>query len=140
MIKKNPSILKAMLFAPLVVPVAISISIILEALSRSGISSIREVPSVLLGTSMVAILISYLVMFVIGGPYIFWLRSKGWLNWRSVCAGAAVIGAIVWAGYWQLGLRPPPLANSALVGASVGLLVGVSFCLVACIPLSWKND
>ena len=69
-----------------------------------------------------------MAMLALGLPYVLWLRSRKLLTWLPVYSGAAFLGSVVWAGYWQMSLSPPPLLKTLAVGAILGLLVGILFC------------
>ena len=134
MTANKPSIWKAALIAPLGVPLSITFVTAWEAVSNFGLSGLRDLPATMLLTFLFGLPISYGVMLLLGLPYLMWLRSKGWLTWVFVCIGAAVIGSAIWAGYWQLSLRPPSLARTIPVGALIGLVVAIIFSLVAKLP------
>lgn len=125
---------KAALIAPWGVPMAISFSIVWEAVSDFGLSGLSDLPATILLVLLFGLPISYGVMLLLGLPYLMWLRSKGWLNWIFVCVGATVLGSAIWSGYWQLSLHPPSLMRTIPIGALAGLFVGVIFSLVAKLP------
>lgn len=132
--KARPSLWKGALVAPWGVPVSITLVAAWEALSNSGVAGLRDLPATLLLVFLFGLPVSYGVMLLLGLPYLMWLRARGWLTWVFVCAGAAALGAAIWAGYWQLSLRPPLLAQTVPVGALIGLVVGGLFSLVARLP------
>jgi hypothetical protein len=134
MTANKPSIWKAALIAPLGVPLSITVAAAWEAVSNFGLSGLRDMPVTMLFVFLFGLPISYGAMLLVGLPYLMWLRSKGWLTWVFVCIGAAVLGSAIWAGYWQLSLRPPSLTRTIPVGALIGLVVGIIFCLVARLP------
>lgn len=134
MTANKPSIWKAILVAPLGVPLSIFFVIAWEAVSNFGISGLRDLPATMPLTLIFGLSVSYGVMLLFGLPYLIWLRSKGWLTWVFVCIGAAIIGSVVWTGYWQLSPRPPPLARTIPIGALIGLIVAIMFSLVAKLP------
>jgi len=128
------SLWKAALIAPLGVPLSITFAAAWESISNFGLSELRDLPAAMLLVFLFGLPISYGAMLLFGLPYLLWLRSKGWLTWVFVCMGAAVLGAAIWAGYWQLSLRPPSLTRTIPVGVLIGLVVGVIFSLVAKLP------
>jgi hypothetical protein len=130
----KPSIWKAALIAPLGVPLSITFSIVWESVAHLGLSGLRDVSIAILFVFLFGLPISYGIMLLLGLPYLFWLRSRGWLTWMFVCIGAVVLGAAMWAGYWQLSLSPPPLTRTIPAGALIGFVVGVIFSLVAKLP------
>lgn len=98
----------------------------------------RQDPSVdlLFGSAIFlafAVPVAFIAMLLFGLPYVLWLRFRGLLNTLSVCAGATVIGSIVfgllsWLLTWDH--RPPGMAQLAL-GAGLGFSAGVAFALAA---------
>lgn len=134
MTANKPSIWRAALIAPLGVPLSITVAAAWEAMSNFGLSGLRDMPVTMLFVFLFGLPISYGAMLLIGLPYLMWLRSKGWLTWVFACIGAAVLGSAIWAGYWQLSFRPPPLTRTIPVGALIGLVVGIIFSLVAKLP------
>lgn len=134
MTANKSSLWKAAFVAPLGVPLSITFAAGWEAVSNFGLSGLRDLPATMLLVFFFGLPISYGVMLLFGLPYIMWLRSKGWLTWVFVCVGASVLSSIVWAGYWQLSLRPPPFAHTIPVGMLIGLVVGVIFSLIAKLP------
>ena len=129
-----PPIWKAVLLAPLGVPLSIALSAAWDSVSNSGFPGLRDLPATVLLVFLFGLPVAYGAMLLFGVPYVLWLRAKGWLNWVFVCTGAGFLGAVIWTGYWQLSFHPPPLARTVLVGALIGLVVGVIFCLVARLP------
>lgn len=130
----KPSIWKAALIAPLGVPLSITLAAAWEAVSNFGIPGLRDLPITMLFVFLFGLPISYGAMLLLGLPYLMWLRSRGWLTWVFVCIGAAVLGSVIWVGYWQLSLRPPSLASTIPAGAVIGLVVGIIFSLTAKLP------
>jgi hypothetical protein len=73
----------------------------------------------------------------LGLPLVLWLRHRRWLNAVSVCAGATVIGAIVfaalaWGMTWD---HPLPSLEKFVTGAEIGLASGVAFSIGAGITI-----
>lgn len=124
-------ILKAALVSPVVVPLVLTAWGAWESISVGGIAGLRDVPIAALFLFAFGLPISYTAMLVLGLPYLLWLRSRNWLTWIPVYAGATLLGAAVWAGYWQMSLRPPSLLKALPVGAGIGLVVGIVFCWLA---------
>ena len=131
MTDRQRPIWKAALVAPVAAPLAITSWAAWEAVSVNGIAGLRDIPLAAMFFFAFGLPISYIAMAALGVPYLLWLRSRNLLTWIPVYAGAALLGAIVWSGYWQMSLRPPSLITTLPVGAAIGLLVGVMFCWVA---------
>jgi len=134
MTETKPSIWKAALIAPLGVPLSIVFAAACESVSNLGFSGLADLSATVLLVFLFGLPISYGAMLLIGLPYVIWLRSRAWLTWAFVCIGAAVLGSVIWAGYWQLSLRPPSLARTVPAGALIGFVVGVIFSWVAKLP------
>lgn len=128
---KKTNIWKAVLVAPLGVPLSIAFLTTWESVWNFGFSGLRDFPITMLFVFLFGLPISYVIMLLLGLPYLLWLRSRGRLTWLSVCTGSAAIGSAVWAGYWRLSFHPPPLERTILVGLFIGVVVGAIFCLVA---------
>jgi hypothetical protein len=122
---------KATLIAPIAAPLAITAAAAWGSVWLNGISGLRDVPISALFFFGFGLPISYVAMLTLGLPYLLWLRSRNWLTWAPVYTGATLLGAAVWAGYWQMSLRPPSLLKTLPVGSIIGLLVGILFCWVA---------
>ena len=122
---------KGVLVAPLAAPLAVTAATAWESISLNGVAGFRDLPVAALFLFAFGLPISYIAMLALGLPYVLWLRSRNWLGWAPVYAGAAFFGAAVWAGYWQMSYQPPSLLKTLPVGAAIGLLVGVLFCWVA---------
>jgi len=122
---------KAVLVAPIVAPLAITAAMAWESIAASGFSGFRDVPIVALFLFAFGLPLSYIVMLTLALPYVLWLRSRNWLTWVPVCAGSVALGATIWTVYWQMSLRPPALLQTLVVGAFIGLIVGVVFCWAA---------
>src|SRR4249919_3512368 len=131
MAENRQPILKATLSAPAAAPLAITVASMLDAMPLDGLSALEAFPTMVLLFFIFGLPISYAAMLVLGLPYVLWLRSRDLLTWVPVYAGSALLGSIVWAGYWQMSLRPPSLLKTLPIGAAIGLLVGVVFCWVA---------
>jgi hypothetical protein len=129
-VPKQP-VWKAALIAPVAAPLAITAAAAWEAVTLGGIAGLLDVPIAALFFFAFGLPIAYMAMLVLGLPYVLWLRSRGWLTWAPVYAGSALLGAAVWAGYWQLSIRPPSPIKTLPVGAVIGVLVGIVFCWVA---------
>src|SRR6185437_14255878 len=76
-----------------------------------------------------------------GLPYLLWLRSRGTLTALRICAGAAAIGAgylalLSWGTTWA---NPAPSVFTYVVGACLGLIGGLAFCLGARPNISFQR-
>jgi hypothetical protein len=131
MTEHRQPIWKAALVAPVAAPLAITAWAAWESISVNGIAGLGDVPIAALLFFVAGLPISYIIMAVLGLPYLFWLRARNLLTWIPVYAGGSLLGALVWSGYWQMSLRPPSLLATLPVGALIGLLVGILFCWVA---------
>jgi hypothetical protein len=130
----RPSILKAVLIAPLGAPLSITFMAAWESVSLSGLSGLGDLPVAALLFFLFGLPVSYGAMLILGLPYLVWLRSNGCLTWSSTCVGAAILSSALWSGYWQLSLRRPSLTHTIPAGMLIGLVVGVIFSLIAGLP------
>jgi hypothetical protein len=88
-------------------------------------------------------------VFLLGAPYVLLMRRLAWLNAATVCFGASLFGAV---GLWVLdyhlsyfpaaGERAHHMAMNAasgalLPGACLGLVAGLSMCLVS--GVRWRS-
>ena len=122
---------KAVLVAPIAAPLALTAWAAFESVSLNGVAGFCDIPIAALVLFGFGLPISYIAMVVLGLPYVLWLRSRNLLSWVPVYSGAALLGSIVWSGYWQLSYHPPSLIKTAPTGGAIGLLVGILFCWVA---------
>ena len=77
---------------------------------------------------------SYAGMWLLGMPYVFWLRRVGRLSALNVCIGSVVTGSTTFACF-SLISKPELMSTSALLvwigaGAAFGLPAGMAFCWV----------
>ena len=121
---------KAVLVAPIAAPFAVTAAAAWEVVAVSGLPGLRDVPLAALFFFAFGLPISYAAMLVFGLPYVLWLRASDRLTWAYVCVGAIVLGSLTWTSHWQLSYHPPSAPKSIAIGAAIGLLVGVVFCLV----------
>lgn len=128
---RMPAFWKAVLVAPLAVPVALCIWI-----AASWQLHLRQADFYLAAGIVVVVgtVCGAIAMAVLGLPYLLWLRAKDRLSWLAVCAGSTLAGIGMAAPFWIQVSRQSAL-ESALVGTGAGLLVGVVFCLVAGLPV-----
>lgn len=126
-----PAFWKAVLVAPLAVPVALCIWI-----AATWHMDLRQADFYLaVGVVLVVGLVcGAIAMAVLGLPYLLWLRAKDRLSWLAVCAGSTLAGIGMAAPFWTQVSRQSAL-ESALIGTGAGLLVGVVFCLAAGSPV-----
>jgi hypothetical protein len=82
--------------------------------------------------------ISLLATWLLGLPFVLYMRRRKFLNVMAVCVGGVVIGAIFFVTLlWLVSLPSHSTAHvfgQSLVGGILGLLVALAFCLLARIP------
>jgi hypothetical protein len=82
--------------------------------------------------------ISLLATWLLGLPFVLYMRRRKSLNVMAVCVGGVVIGAIFFVTLlWLVSLPSQSTAHvfgQSLVGGILGLLVALVFCLLARIP------
>ncbi len=115
--------------APLAAPLTLATIGFGSDLFRRGSSALDGWQGSLMLVVLAGLPIAYLIMFLLGVPYILWLQRRGCLGWLSVCWGAAIVGGIG----MPLAIRllfssAQPYATNVVTGAAVGLLCGVAWC------------
>jgi hypothetical protein len=127
------------LIAPLAVPLVIffatNIFIVASDGWSAGAYDLKPVVG-LIGLLMLSV--SYLATWLLGVPYILWLRSKSRLTRRNVSLGAVLLGVVsIWV-IQLIGvvgtLRIQALGFGAIIGAVLGFCVAVSFCWIVQVP------
>ncbi|TPG05347.1 hypothetical protein EAH88_15345 [Rhodanobacter glycinis] len=83
---------------------------------------------------------SYLATWILGVPFILWLRSSSHLTRMNICLGAVGVGVIAML-MLQLMAKVGPLhlqqvAFGALVSAGLALCVALTFCWIAKVPFA----
>jgi hypothetical protein len=98
----------------------------------TDLPSAPEVLSTVSLAYLVAFPIALIAMLTLGLPFVLWLRSHNSLNTLSVCAGAAIIGAVS-SSLLTMTIRWDHQFELAqlLYGAGFGLTAGIAFCLGA---------
>lgn len=122
---------KGALIAPLGGPLSMTLALTWDAAASEGLKGLHDLHFAVLFIFAFGLPISYGAMLVLGLPYLLWLRSKDRLTWIPVCAGAVLLGLVVWLAFLYSGLRPEALLHTVPFGALIGLAVGVLFCLTA---------
>ncbi len=115
--------------APLAAPLSLAVYGFVYDVLQKGSSALADWPSGLMLTFFFGLPIAYLMMFLLGLPYILWLQRRGNLGWLSVCGGAVLAGGIG----MPLGIRlligsSQPYVTNVLFGAAVGLVCGAAWC------------
>jgi hypothetical protein len=82
--------------------------------------------------------LSLLATWLLGLPFVLYMRWRKSLNVMAVCGGGVVIGAIFFVTLlWLVSLPSQSTAHmfgQCLVGGILGLTVALAFCLLAQIP------
>ena len=82
--------------------------------------------------------VSLVATWMSGLPFVLYLRRRKALNAAAVCAGGTVIGAaFVVALLWLVSESPTSTAQvfgESIFGGIMGLIVALTFCLLARIP------
>lgn len=134
------SILFGGVIAPLAAPIIFFLGVLLVSTLHDGpVAGLHDWQAALLAAVVFVLPASYLVTWILGVPYIFWLRSRSRLTTLNVCVGAVIFGVIGAWGYQWIGkaesLQMGSLALGALLGAGLALSVAITFCAVKGIPL-----
>ncbi|KAF1003049.1 MAG: hypothetical protein GAK28_04958 [Luteibacter sp.] len=132
---RGTGLVLAALISPFSVPLVMFVLWTAIALANGGGWSFSEMGVVF----MFATIPPLVTMVVVGLPVALWLRRMGWLNAMTFCAFGCVVGAVVMAGmlWFLIGDRQKSdaLGWEALIGGGIGLLVAISFCLLARVPV-----
>ena len=74
--------------------------------------------------------VAFAASLILGAPLVLWLRAKNRFTITAICAVSTVVGAITLVVVWFLLLRLfSHAAVQATVGAFVGLVSGIGFCI-----------
>ena len=84
--------------------------------------------TVILGLGSV---ISAVAMFLMGLPLALWFRRHGWLAAPLVCLTATGVGALALGLFFWVTDRGPPTFGLWLLGAALGAVSGIVFCVSA---------
>jgi hypothetical protein len=131
------------LLAPLVAPLAFFCVMMVLSVVRDGAAlGLHNWQAGILFVTVFILPVSYVAMWVVGIPYIYWLRSICHLSILNVSMGALVFGVIAaWIFQW-IGKANPldmvALGHGALFGAPLSLSVALAFCWIVGVPVS-KN-
>lgn len=133
--KRGIGLIPAALIAPLAVPAAFLVVLLISAAANGNFGAWHGVDTLLL----VITIPTYACMIVFGLPLAFFLRSCGMLNAILFCLGGSVVGGIASAvimstlfGAWQ---QSQAVYLEGGIGALLGLVVAVAFCLLARVPV-----
>ena len=129
------------IIAPLAAPLAFFLVMLIISIGGNRASEDVHLWLPALGLITVFTLpVSYLATWILGMPFIYWLRSSSRLTIWNICLGAvgiAVIGTLI----WELAVKYRPLhleqvAFGALVSAGLALCVALTFCWIVKVPTS----
>lgn len=130
----------AALLAPLAAPLAAFLFVYVAVVFQGGWSAAMR--DWMIGVAFVTAFIlpaSCLALWVLGLPYIYWLRATSRLTAWNVCLGAVGVGAAgasVW-GWISRADGNAPLHRTIfgfLIIAGLGLCVALAFCWIARVP------
>lgn len=122
------SLWRGVLFATLTTPLAF---IMLPLLMTPRIASFDRLLQGIVFIAAVTTPIALLATTLLGLPVILLLRSLKWLNWATVCVGAALTGMFTNILVVDLMTGRLPSVGQTLLMAFIGLVAGVAFCLGA---------
>ncbi len=129
------------LIAPLAAPIAFNVFVFALSVAKDGwVIGTHDWPAGIAAALVFVLPVSYLVTWLLGMPYIYWLQRNFRLSIPTVCTGAACCGAI---GTWliqKLGknstLNVETFALGTLFGAILAVCVALTFCWLARVPMS----
>lgn len=137
------SIFAACLIAPLAAPIAFVFYVILASVSEDGWTiGTQDWQAAAVASGLFVLPVSYLATWILGFPYIYWLRRKLSLSLVPVCAGAICCGIVtMWvlqniAGNALLNLAT--FARGSLIGSLFAICVALVFCWIARVPVFKK--
>lgn len=129
------------LIAPLAAPLAFFCVVLIMSILGERVSEGAHLWLPALGLVTVFTLpVSYLATWILGMPFIFWLRSSSRLTRWNICLGATGIGVIAVLILQSMAKNGPPhleqVAFGALVSAGLALCVALTFCWIVKVPSS----
>jgi hypothetical protein len=138
------SILIDGVIAPLAAPLTFLLGMALVGVSRDGLAvGLHDWPAGLALVTMFVLPVSYIATWILGVPFILWLRARSRLTAVNVCGSAIILGvASAWVFQWFANVGPlrfEHLTFGALLGASLALCVAITFCAVVRTPLRKAN-
>jgi hypothetical protein len=127
------------LIAPLAAPLALFCVVLIVSLVKEGpAAGMHDWAQGLSLVTLFTLPVSYLATWVLGLPYILWLRSSVRLSKWNVCLGAVGIGvvsAFIWQFFFKVGaLLVEQMAFGALLSAGLALCVAWTFCWIVGVP------
>ncbi|WP_140654330.1 hypothetical protein [Rhodanobacter glycinis] len=132
-------------FGCLIAPLAASLIFLLGTLAVSVIHDgttvgLHDWQAALAAVTVFVLPMSYLATWILGVPFILWLRSSSHLTRMNICLGAVGVGVIAML-MLQLMAKVGPLhlqqvAFGALVSAGLALCVALTFCWIAKVPFA----
>lgn len=134
------SILLGGVIAPLAAPLIFLLGTLVVSIVHDGPAvGLHDWQAALALVAVFVLPVSYLATWVLGVPYIYWLRSTSRLTTMNVCVGAVIFGVVsAWTYQWfgKAGaLQIGHLALGALLGVGLALCVAIAFCGVVGTPL-----
>ena len=135
------SIPVACLIAPLAAPVAFFLALLMMSVAKDGwVVGTQDWQVGMLSAAIFVLPVSYLATWLLGMPYIYWLRRRLSLSTPRVCAGAICCGVF---GMWLFqeidrggSLDLATFLYGAALGAALAVCVATMLCWMARIPLS----
>jgi len=129
------------LIAPLAAPIAFALILLLFGVTKDGWGLGTHDWQAGVVTAVIFVLpVSYLTTWLLGMPYIYWLRRKLQLSILRVSIGAACSGVIGMWVFQEIGkngaLNVSALIYGALMGAVLAISVALTFCWIVRVPVS----
>jgi hypothetical protein len=135
------SILLGGLIAPLAAPLIFLLGTLAVSVIHDGTTvGLHDWQAALAAVTVFVLPVSYVATWILGVPFIFWLRSSSHLTRMNICLGAVGVGVIAML-ILQLMANVGPLnlekvAFGALISAGLALCVALTFCWVVRVPSS----
>lgn len=123
------------LIAPLAAPIVFFCVVLVIAIFKNGLAAGMHDWKQGLGLiTLFTLPVSYLATWILGFPYIHWLRATSRFSKGNVIIGAMGIGVISAWTFQLIGsagtISVPRLALGAVIGAALSFCVAVTFCWI----------
>jgi hypothetical protein len=122
----------AALLTPFALPISYALMFMVGNAARGRDLMSEEATRALSALVLFGLPISLVVTFLLGLPFAFVLRSKGWLNMPVVCGAASIAGIVAFRVFMLIlgGMEKVGILEIA-ISAAIGLFMGIVFCLIA---------
>lgn len=125
--------------APLAAPLIFLLGTLAVSVIHDGTTvGLHDWQAALAAATVFVLPVSYLATWILGVPFIFWLRSSSHLTKVNICLGAVGVGVIAMLILHLMAKIEPlhleKVAFGALISAGLALCVALTFCWVVKVP------